>query len=56
MLVSAAGTQMVECLPRRPRTCNVLCNEAAMKLRLMVHGCGCSAVQGGGGVKVRASL
>ena len=43
----ACGTRLESaCLPW-PCTCNVSCNGAAMKLRLMEQACGCSMVRGG---------
>ena len=44
VFVSACRHSGGECLPTRPRTCNMCCNGAAVKLRLMEQACGCSAV------------
>ena len=51
--LSVAGTPGGECLPP-PGTRHL--HSAAMKLRLIEQACGCSTVQGGGGLNVRARL
>ena len=43
-----------ECLPPWPAACRLLCNEAAMKLRLVEQACGCSTVRDECRLQVRA--
>ena len=57
VLVSASGTRMESaCRRDQAPALIVVCNGAAMKLRLMEQACGCCTVRGGGGRKVRARL
>ena len=39
-----------ESMPPRSDTCDVICNGAALELRLVEQACGCSTVRGGGGL------
>ena len=57
MLIVAFGTRMESaCCRGQAPALIVVCNRAAMKLRLMEQACGCSTVRGGQAFKVCARL